>query len=415
MAKLVLLANAASPHTEKWASELARRGWQVEIISFLPASIPSVKVHVTPPFFGAKADVLIRRSWIKKEIARIRPDLVHAHYATSFGLLGALAGRHPLLISAWGSDVFSFPRKSILHRKLLEWTLKRADVLCSTSRVMAREMQRYVGEEREIEVIPFGVDVEYFTPPRTWPGQEGPVGSERKPVDLDCVPVDRERDGPAPGRDMGVPVPQGRAAAGERVDPTHPEGDPEPGGRSEHPVAFGVAKYLQPVYGLDVLLRAFAELERRLPGRAVLRIAGDGPDKNRLHKLAKHLEVWSKVEWSGLIPNRRVAAFYRELDVVVVPSHQESFGVTAVEGSACGRPIIASKVGGLPEVVTDHETGLLIPPGNVRELSAAMEYMVRHPAERRRFGEAGRRFVLAKYNWMENVSQMERVYRRLLG
>ncbi|KLU59338.1 GDP-mannose-dependent alpha-(1-6)-phosphatidylinositol monomannoside mannosyltransferase [Peptococcaceae bacterium CEB3] len=374
MAKLVLLANAASPHTEKWASELARRGWQVEIISFLPASIPSVKVHVTPPFFGAKADVVVRRNWIKKEIAHIRPDLVHAHYATSFGLLGALTGRHPLLISAWGSDIFSFPRKSLLHRKLLEWTLKRADVLCSTSRVMAREMQRYVGEERDIEVIPFGVDVESFAP----------LHSRTGPTDV-------------------------------RIDTAYAEGHPEPEGRSEHPVIFGVAKYLQPVYGLDVLLRAFAELERRLPGRAVLRIAGDGPDKNRLHKLAKHLEVWSKVEWSGLIPNRRVAAFYRELDVVVVPSHQESFGVTAVEGSACGRPIIASKVGGLPEVVTDHETGLLIPPGNVRELSAAMEYMVRHPVERRLFGEAGRRFVLANYNWMENVSQMERVYRRLLG
>lgn len=353
MAKLCILANAASSHTEKWALELARRGWDIDIITFLPATIPNVRVHVVPSFFSKKADVILRQRWITRKVEELKPDLVHAHYASSFGFLGALADKHPLIISAWGSDIFSFPRKSFLHRALLKWALKQADVLCSTSRIMAEEMKYYLEPGRKIEVIPFGVDVERFAPP--------PKES-----------------------------------------------------REDTPVVFGVAKYLQPVYGLDILIKAFAILEKRLPGKVLLRIAGEGSEGKRLSQVAKRLGIENKVEWPGFIPNREVAEFYQGLDVVVVPSHQESFGVTAVEGSACARPIIASNVGGLPEVVVDKETGLLVPPGNVEELASAMEFLTLHPEERNRLGQAGREFVLKHYNWQENVSEMERVYLELL-
>ncbi|GAB6173059.1 glycosyltransferase [Paradesulfitobacterium aromaticivorans] len=355
MSKLCLLANAASSHTEKWASELGRRGWDVHVVSFLPARIPHATVHVVPGFIGGKLDVILRRNWVVDEVKRLKPDIIHAHYATSFGFLGALAKEHPYVISAWGSDIFFFPRHSFVHSLFLKWTLKQADVLCSTSRIMAQEMQRYTESGRTVEVIPFGVDIERFKPP-----------------------------------------------AEERQD-------------SLQPLIFGVAKYFQPVYGLDVLFKAFAQIERQTPGRARLRLAGDGPEKARLQRLALKLGIARKIEWLGAIPSKDVAELYQSLDVVVVPSRQESFGVTAVEGSACGRPIIASRVGGLPEVVTDKETGLLIPPGDVQELAAAMEYMIDHPEERKRMGEAGRSFVLEHYDWQENVTEMERVYRGVLG
>lgn len=366
MARLCLLANAASSHTEKWASELAHRGWDVDIISFLPADIPRVKVHIVPPVSGKKADVIFRQHWIAQRVRSLEPDLVHAHYASSFGLLGALAGVHPLLVSAWGSDVFAFPRKSILHRHLLEWTLKQADVLCSTSHIMAKEMRKYVSADQPIEVIPFGVDVRRFAPPE----------------------------------------PESQKA--------HTGGAPTTESHMGEPVVFGVAKHLQPVYGIDVLLRAFSELESRRPGQALLRIAGDGPEWRRLTSLAKRLGVNDQVDWLGLIRNQDVAGFYQGLDVVVVPSHQESFGVTALEASACGRPIIASHVGGLPEVVIHGETGILVPPGDASAFSQAMESLLLSSAERERLGHAGRNFVLEHYDWMENVSKMEEVYRRLV-
>jgi len=354
--RLCLMANAASPHTEKWAAELARRGWKVDIISFLPAEIPRVKVHVVPRLLSGRTEfVFLHLRWIAQTVRKLQPDIVHVHYATSFGFLGAAAKVHPLIISAWGSDIFSFPRTSFLHRYLLEKILKKADVLCSTSRIMAAEMQKYVNPESQIDVIPFGVDIERFSPPARQAKQD-------------------------PGA----------------------------------PVIFGVAKYLQPVYGLDILLRAFALLEERCPGRALLRIAGDGPEKKKLQNLAARLGITQQVEWLGAIPNCEVADLYRSLDVVVVPSRQESFGVTAVEGSACGCPIIASNVGGLPEVVINRQTGLLIPPEDVQELCQAMEFMIAHPEKRLLMGQTGRKLVVEHYDFQRNVTQMEEVYHRSL-
>lgn len=355
MPKLCLLANAASPHTQKWAIELSHRGWAVELISFLPAEIPNVPVHVVPKALGGKIDFILRIHWVESKVRGLRPDLVHAHYATSFGFLGALSGEHPFILSAWGSDIFSFPRKSAFHRYLLQWILGKADFLCSTSHVMAEEMEIYLEKKKDIEVIPFGVDAELFSPPKN----EEPA---------------------SPGK-----------------------------------IVFGVAKYLQPVYGLDLLLKAFALIEEKEPGRALLRIAGAGPELWKLQALAGRLKIADKVEWIGAIPNSEVAEFYRSLDVVVVPSRKESFGVTAVEGSACERPIIASRVGGLPEVVKDQVTGLMVEPENVDSLAQAMEYLIEHPEERRRMGRAGRDFILEHYDWKNNVTQMERVYHAQLA
>ena len=354
MPKLCLLANAASPHTQKWAIELSRRGWTVELISFLPAEIPNISIHVVPKSLGGKVDFILRLHWVEKKVQELHPDLLHAHYATSFGFMGALSKERPFIISAWGSDIFSFPRKSFFHRALLSWILGKANFLCSTSEIMAKEMYRYIDKNSKIEVIPFGVDLEQFSPPEF---REAPPGKQ---------------------------------------------------------VVFGVAKYLQPIYGLDYLLKAFARVEHSHPGRALLKIAGNGPELGRLQTMAEKLGISDKVEWLGDITNSEVARFYQDLDVVVVPSLEESFGVTAVEGSACARPIIASRVGGLPEVVLDGKTGIMIESQNVDSLVDAMEYMLENPEERVRMGLAGREFVLKHYDFQDNVTQMEQVYKALI-
>jgi len=360
MTKLALLANAASSHTQKWATDLARRGWEIKVFSFLPGEIPGVEVVVIPKLFGGKADAILRLRWVKKYLETWQPDLVHAHYATSFGLLGALSGLHPFVISAWGSDIFSFPKTSVLHRRLLSWILGQADILCSTSHIMAQEMTYYIPAAKPLQIIPFGVDVERFAPRR--------------------------------------------------------ESASEPSkGVTEEPVTYGVAKYLYAIYGLDLLLRAFAEVSKRHPGKVRLRLAGDGPEKENLRSLASELQIEEEIDWVGPLRNDQVADFYRALDIVVIPSRQESFGVTAVEGAACGLPVIASRIGGLPEVVLDQETGLLVPAEDVAALTAAMERLLHNPEERQHFGQAGRAFVLKNYDWQENVSQMENVYTQLLA
>ena len=89
-------------------------------------------------------------------------DILHAHYASSYGLLGALANFHPFILSIWGADIFSFPKKSFLHRYIFNFNLRVADKILSTSQIMAKEIKKYTN--KEIIVTPFGIDINTFKP-----------------------------------------------------------------------------------------------------------------------------------------------------------------------------------------------------------------------------------------------------------
>lgn len=99
---------------------------------------------------------------MKKVITEFKPDILHAHYASSYGLLGALSGFHPYIISVCGSDVFDFPNTSFLHKIVLKYNLSVADKILSTSNVMAIETSKYTN--KEIIVTPFGIDLDKFKP-----------------------------------------------------------------------------------------------------------------------------------------------------------------------------------------------------------------------------------------------------------
>src|SRR5712692_8824738 len=140
--KLCLLADAASVHTRRWAEYFAERGHEVHLLSMRSARYSRVTVHRIRPPFGRGG--YLAAAWVaRRRIRELAPDLVHAHYASSYGLWGALGGRRPLLLSAWGTDVHDFPRRGPLQRHLLEWNLSRADILCATSDWLAREMTAY--------------------------------------------------------------------------------------------------------------------------------------------------------------------------------------------------------------------------------------------------------------------------------
>jgi glycosyltransferase involved in cell wall biosynthesis len=97
-----------------------------------------------------------------------------------------------------------------------------------------------------------------------------------------------------------------------------------------------------------------------------------------------------------------------------MPSIREEFGVAAVEAQAMEIPVVATKVGGVPEVVLDGETGILVEPGNIEQLVHAVFTLIENPALRRQMGERGRRHVLANYRWEDNAALMEKLYQQFL-
>lgn len=153
------------------------------------------------------------------------------------------------------------------------------------------------------------------------------------------------------------------------------------------PVCLVVAR-LHEEKGHAVLWRALPDVLRDLPGLQVL-CAGDGPHRGRIETEVRRLGLQGSVRFLG--QRADVPALVALSSLVVLPSLAESFGLAALEAMSLGRPVVASRAGGLPEVVADGETGLLADVGDAAGLAHAMRTVLRDPARAAAMGEAGRR------------------------
>src|SRR5690606_14490213 len=99
---------------------------------------------------------------VKRIIREFKPDILHAHYASSYGLIGALSSFHPFVLSVWGADIYNFPHISPLHNAIIRYNIRKADMILSTSKIMKTETMKYT--PKEIVVTPFGIDIEKFYP-----------------------------------------------------------------------------------------------------------------------------------------------------------------------------------------------------------------------------------------------------------
>jgi glycogen synthase len=143
--------------------------------------------------------------------------------------------------------------------------------------------------------------------------------------------------------------------------------------------------------------KGILELQRAAAGLPLV-VAGDGPLRQQVPDAL------------GFVDHDRLKRLYREAAVVAVPSRREGFGVVCAEAMAHGRPVVASAVGGLLDLVVDGETGLLVPPGDVRALRAALERLLGDADLRERMGAAGRRRVSERFSWPAVTEATVRLY-----
>jgi len=164
--------------------------------------------------------------------------------------------------------------------------------------------------------------------------------------------------------------------------------------------------------GLDVLLEALAELTAA-DASPTLWIAGEGPQRRALEQQARALGIGGRVRLLGQRDD--VPELLAACDVFVLPSRQEGLGVAALEAMALGRPVVASRVGGLGGAVVHEHTGLLVPPEDARALRDALARLLRDAELRARLGSAGPRHVAERYAAGSMVDAYERLYEELLG
>jgi N-acetyl-alpha-D-glucosaminyl L-malate synthase BshA len=197
-----------------------------------------------------------------------------------------------------------------------------------------------------------------------------------------------------------------------RFAPAH---DREAERRAGAPFVLVHVSNFRPLKRVDDVVRIFAEARRLLPALPLrLRLIGDGPARPRIQDLVHELDLHADVDVQFLGEQVDLPAVLRDSDIFLLPSETESFGLAALEAMACGVPVVASRVAGIPEVVADGETGLLAPVGDVTAMAAHVARLASNPAELARFSRAARARVEAKFQPEPIVSQYEALYRGLV-
>ena len=160
------------------------------------------------------------------------------------------------------------------------------------------------------------------------------------------------------------------------------------------------------------LLRAFAALVKESGGEACrLVLAGDG-EVQKAKNLCAELGISAFVSVPGWVSGAEREKLFLESDVLALPSYFESFGLSMVEGMSYGLPVIGGNSSSIPYVVKNQEDGLLVRPGNISEITAAMRYFLDYPQERRRMGETARKHAEEKYSERAFTERLERIYER---
>lgn len=390
-----------APFIEEIATGIAARGHQVHVV--LPWH-PDLRrppldrgVHLHPYSYAPlralsvwgyaeslAADVEVRgRAYLAAPLAlpsgllalgrvtrALRFDLIHAHWVLPNGPPAALAAswrRLPLVISLHGSDIY-LPERHRWLRGIAAWTLRRAAAITACSADLAERAFALGAPPERLTVIPYGADVRTFRPAQA--GEREQVRAE-----------------------LGLARGEALLLAGGRL----------------------VRKK-----GFDVLVQALPQVVREA-GPVRLVIAGRGDLHRELAELARHLGVEAHVALLGAVERDRLPALFRACDVLAVPSrHDEKGNVdglpnVVLEGMASSAAIVASRVAGIPQVVTAGETGLLVPEQDPTALAAAIVRLLREPETRARLGRQARRRVEEELNWPAVAVRFEQVYEQALS
>jgi L-malate glycosyltransferase len=361
--RILLLSNSASEHTQKWAKGLVHLGVEVGVFSLNRADIDWSKnqegisilhepaIDTNNKKLASKVGYLSYVKELKKNIEAFKPDILHAHYATSYGLLGKLSKFTPFVISVWGSDVYDFPAKSHLHKLIVKNILSKADAICSTSESMKVETRKYTN--KPIEVIPFGIEPAYFEVEK----------KQRNTITIGLVKSLESK--------YGIDV---LIKAFEKILKKYPEKN------------------------ITLLLVGDgSKMDEYIQLASSLGIADKVIFKGRV----PHEEV---INYHASI----------DIFVSLSVLDSESFGVSLVEAMAMATPVVASDVSGFKEVLGENPCGLVVARNSVDEAVDAISTYIDKPDFAIEMGKRAKVRAKQMYSWTNNIKSMYKVYASLL-
>ncbi|MDP3147688.1 MAG: glycosyltransferase [Ignavibacteria bacterium] len=360
--KILLFSDPSSAHTIKWANGLAERGVEVIVFGFssfdkknyleniLVISSPLISDETKAEPSGSLKKVSYFRLMpeLKRILAKEKPDILHAHYGSSYGLIGAFSGFHPYIVSYWGSDLFVFAKKNFVNRYITKLVCSKSNVITVTSDYLAEELKKY--SSKTPFIIPFGIDLNKF------------LFKQRSIDDAETIVI-------------------------------------------------GIVKLFKDIYGIKILLNAFDIVLKKYKTKKVkLLLVGDGEKRSEYEQIVAKYGISNSVEFAGLVQPKDIMEYYDKIDLAVFPSYDESFGVALIEAMACGIPVIASNIPAFKEIFKDGDVGDLILSHDKEAFAERIIYYLENAYYYKRKHSQTRVHVEKYYSLHENISKMKKVY-----
>lgn len=282
-------------------------------------------------------------------------ELIHAHMACPAGFAGILTGRIlkiPVVITTHGSDIHSFP-KNILLKNLVLFTIKRADKVVAVSQSLKDSILRMGVDEKYLSILRNGVKHEHFFP----------INKIKSRENLNLPPNKK--------------------------------------------IILFIGSLL-PIKCVDVLLRAFIQIDEKVHTNIIL--LGKGTLESHLKLLSKQLNIDKDVFFVGSKMHDEISLWLSACDVFCLPSRNEGFPTVIVEALACGRPVVATRVGGIPEAVINDTLSILVEPNNIVELAAALNKALGKEWDYQAIAEYGKRF-----SWDTIAEEYSELYKNIVS
>ena len=356
--------------------ELAQRGHSIHFISYAPpmrlgdgnALRTGVKFHAVdmlsyplfeyPPYTDALASKLFEVA-LEESL-----DLLHVHYAIPHAVSAYLAREMlrdvrylPVITTLHGTDITLVGRdRSFLP--ITRFGIQQSDAVTAISNYLREATCETFSTDCPIEVIYNFIDAEYY---RREPREE---------------------------------IKQRLAPNGEKI-------------------VLHISTF-RPVKRITDCIEVFARIRKSGRVLAKLVMCGDGPEREGAEELAVHLGVSDHVEFAGKKPQSDIRDYLSVADLLLLPSLTESFGLVALEAMACEVPVIATRVGGIPELVEEGETGYLFDVGDCEGMADAAISILRDPGLHKRMGERGREVAVLRFANENIIPQYEALYRKVI-
>jgi len=352
--KLCFLADAKSIHTQRWVTYFAERGHSVHLISKnFTFPIPNVKFHLLKRLPESKLTLPINTIstvlQIKNIIRKIKPDIVHAHYVLDYGFYAALANFHPLVVTAWGSDVL------LNQSRTTRYALKNADIItCDglNSKVAMAEMG--INSEK-IELISHGVNVFKFYP----------FYPDPKPL--------REK--------LNL----------------------------FGPTAISL-RSLKPIYDVLSFLRAIPLVLLKIPDAKFI-VVGDGPERAFLENVINMNGLKDSVIFTGSIPHDQIPEYLSAADVYVSTSLSDGgIAVSTLEAMSSGLAPISTDVGDSRVWIEDGVNGFVVPIRDPVTLAEKIIYLFQNRDVRIEFGSKSRDIICERADYYKEMGKVEKMY-----